>query len=357
MRPVITSDEAHARLVSIFPKAAFDTVLSNPAAGLAVAAMIFVEAVTVGDEGEPPRWARPTTCLWMSEHTLLNHQSDDHRLAWAGAAAGGRKRLEMLHVEWDEELAVAYADNTRETLRDETFAAWREHGALRKKPGVPTNHSGGTWALRQEFADLFEPSLGGNDLADAIERWRDAHMSPEAKLRAVVAEQTADREHEVDVTLPDGTVRRLAPGVASQILRGVIETWAPARLREATVLTISEPGDKVFAADRRLLTRLGLEIDVTRLLPDALLVDLGPVPAEFWLVEAAATDGPIDEARKQRLEGWAAEQNIDPRQCRFLSAFASRNHEAARRRLKDLASGTYAWYLDSPGHELAWYEI
>lgn len=77
----------------------------------------------------------------------------------------------------------------------------------------------------------------------------------------------------------------------------------------------------------------------------------------FWVVEAVATDGPITEGRRANLLAWAHEQNIRADECRFLSAFVARADGAARRRLKDLASGTFAWYADEPHHELAWYEL
>jgi len=129
------------------------------------------------------------------------------------------------------------------------------------------------------------------------------------------------------------------------------------RLKKPVVLTISEPGDKVYLADSAMLAAVGITLNVSTLLPDALIVHVGTTPPAFWIVEAVATDGPIDEDRRQAFLRWAKDQHIPPGSCRFLSAFRSRNSDSARRRLKDLAVGTYAWYEDEPGHELAWYEI
>ena len=96
---------------------------------------------------------------------------------------------------------------------------------------------------------------------------------------------------------------------------------------------------------------------MSTLLPDALLVDIGETPPVFWVIEAVATDGVIDEDRKRSLLRWATQQRIPQDSCRFLSAFGSRNAPPAKRRLKDLATGTYAWYADEPDRELAWYEL
>jgi hypothetical protein len=106
-----------------------------------------------------------------------------------------------------------------------------------------------------------------------------------------------------------------------------------------------------------VLRRLAVVIDTSTLLPDAVLVDIGVDPPTFWIVEVVASDGPIDEDRKRALLHWAVSQRIPEEHCRFLTAFGSRNSGPARRRLKDLAVGTYAWYADEPAYELAWYQV
>jgi len=192
---------------------------------------------------------------------------------------------------------------------------------------------------------------------DRLEAFRENHMSPSGKVKAVVARERGEKAHAVDVTLPDGTVRHLEPGETSIILKGVIEQWAPARLEDPVVLSISEPGEKIYTADSEVMQRLGIVIDAATLVPDALLVDVGSIPPAFWVIEAVASDGPIDEDRKRSLLRWAMKQRIREESCFFLTAFGSRNAAPAKRRLKDLATGTFAWYADEPTHELAWYEL
>jgi len=250
-----------------------------------------------------------------------------------------------------------YGDNTRETLRDEIFPGWLEEGAMRTLPGVKTTSPKGRWALTDAFADLFDPALVGEPLGRRVEEFRETHMSLGGKVKALTARQRGDKTHAVEVVLPDGTVRSLEPGEASMILKGVIEQWAPARLADPVVLTISEPGEKIYTADSDILRQLKLTIDMSTLLPDALLVDIGTLPPQFWIVEAVSSDGPINETRKQALLKWAAKQSVPASACRFLTAFGSRNAFPAKRRLKDLARGTYAWYLDEPEQELAWYDL
>ncbi|OXM57587.1 restriction endonuclease [Amycolatopsis thailandensis] len=357
MREPISPDEAERRLQVIFPRAAFDSVLSSPLAGMAVAACIHVDAVcSSSDDPDIVEWARPSTVVWMSSEAL-SRTSDADRLAWRTAAAKGSKQVEDLHTHWGVPFQPKYKDNSRETLRDETFRKWREHGALRMRPGLPTSSSKPRWALLNDFADLFNPSLTEEDFEQSADEWREKHLDPGTRLRAIHALDTETAAHAVTVTLPNNTTRTLEPGHSSKIIKGVIETWAPARLVQPVVLTISEPGDKVHIGDERTLRALGINIDLANVLPDAVIADIGADPVHFWIIEAVASDGPVSEERRKALLAWAAQQNIKAERCSFLTAFLSRNHAAAKKRLKDIASGTWAWFADEPGHELAWYKV
>ncbi|CAB4892505.1 unannotated protein [freshwater metagenome] len=358
-RELPTLEQCAARLEAVFPRAAFDSTCSNPLAAAAAAAMIYVDAVVDDDTPSPDDvWVRPTTCLWLSDDVYVRADHDS-RTAWRTAALGSNAKRKVVELQksWGLDFNQRYGDNTRETLRDETFPLWLELGAARTRPGVTTTSPLPRWALARTFADLLNPQLTGDALDVAINAWRDARMTPGARMKAHVAQERRAQTHAVEVTLPNGVRRSLEPGAASLILKGVIEDWAPRRLVDPAVLTVSEPGAKIYVADAPLLQRLGMKIDVSTLLPDALLIDVGTDPAEVWMIEAVASDGPIDEPRRRELIDWAATQRIPPADCRFLTAFVSRNDGPAKRRLKDLAEGTYAWYLDEPQSELLWTKI
>lgn len=352
MRPVVAPAEAETRLKAVFGEA-FDTTLSNRLAAYAVVALLYIDAVA---DGDPEVWARPSTVYWLTPDVLEHRTSDEERAAWRAAAAANSKKVVSLLAEWGLAGERIYADTTRETLRDETWRKMHELGAMRRRPGVPTASPKPTWALEPHFADLFDPTLEGDDLRKAILKWVDTHLPVGARLKVQVARRNANQGVATQVTLPDGTVRYLEAGGSSLILKGVIEQWAPAKLGTPHVLAISEPGDKIYVGDSQLLGTLGVKIDVGKLLPDALLADLdGDV--SFWVVEAVASDGPVTEARKAELIKWAESQMIAPERLHFLTAFLSRNAGPARRRLKDLAEGTAAWFLDEPEMELLWVPI
>ena len=320
--------------------------------------MLYVNAVV--DDDVPSAigstWARPSTVLWMSD-AAYGHDTADERSAWHAAALRNHGKVVALLREWGESFEPWYRDNSRETLRDETFPRWLGYGALRYREGVRTTSSEPRWALSASFADLFDPDLTGSALDEAVGVWRENHLNPGDMLKVRTARVRDQKQYTVTVDLPGGGTRILEPGAASLVLKGVVEQWAPARLGEPIVLTISEPGKKLRVADDETLSAVGLRVDVSLMVCDALIVDLASRPATFWMIEAVASDGPIDEDRRRDFLRWAEEHHIPAGTCRFLTAFTSRHSPAARRRLKDLAVGTSAWYADEPDCELSWSKI
>lgn len=306
------------------------------------------------DENLP--YARPTTGLWMNAE-LITIENHDQRNAWYEAHLIGQAAATALQKEWSVETEPWYATNSRESIRKGLYIICAQYGAMSMGVGVKTNAGDARWIMHRSFAKLFDPALQGTGLRQAIDEWTDTAMDPEQRLRAVVARERRSTSTSISVVLPNGESRQLSPGESSLILKGVIEVWAEQRLREPEVLTISEPGDKKAYVDERRLAAVGININVSDLLPDSLIVDMGFRPAEFWVIEAVATGGPVDERRKAKFIEWAETQRIRPEQLRFLNAFISRNDTAAKRHLMDLATGTYAWYLDEPTRELAWNSI
>ncbi len=350
LRPVIGRNLAAERLLKIFPREAFDTNLSSPVSAAGVAALIYVGAV--GADADTV-WARPSTALWMQEEVLTGAAAEDRRLAWGKAAMRGRESVATLLASWGMTFKQWYAQDTRESLRDDSWNLLYENNAMVTRPGVKTTSSAARWALADHFADLFDPALEGEDLETAIVTWAETHMTTSARAKAMAVRDHARSADAVRVIFPNGSVRLLEPGHASLILKGVVEEWAPRKLHTPLVLAISEPGEKQAYVDEQRLRTLGVSISVSQLLPDALLFDAGG-DGTFWVVEAVHTDGPIDVGRKAQLLDWATAQQIPAQQVAFLTAFESRNAGPAKRRLKDLAPGTFAWFRDEPAFELRW---
>ncbi|MEE2570757.1 BsuBI/PstI family type II restriction endonuclease [Pseudarthrobacter sp. J64] len=288
---------------------------------------------------------------------LISITDEERRRRWYAVSRSTKNKTHELMASWDIGLTQWYADNSREPLRDDVFHPWSELGAILGAPHLDTTSPAPRWILRRSFAQLFDPSLHGEELQEAVDTWIQTHMSASARLRASLANARARATLSLPVRMPDGTTRDLAPGKSSEIIQGVIQGWAIVRLKDPAVLAISEPGEKFHTADATIFAAAGISIDVSNLLPDILIVDLGTTPMDIWVVEVVATDGPIHERRKRKLMEWAAQQGLPPENLRYLTAFLSRNHSAAKRLMPSLAAGTHAWFLDEPELELSWAEI
>lgn len=100
---------------------------------------------------------------------------------------------------------------------------------------------------------------------------------------------------------------------------------------------------------------LGLRIDAARVLPDIMLVSVGDSGDSTHLVfvEVVATDGPMNEVRKNSLLAYVRESGFPEEQCIFGTAFEDRAHNAFRKCLPTLAWGSFAWFRTEP-NRLIW---
>lgn len=210
---------------------AFDTSMSNPLAGYAVACLIYVGAVA--DE-DPSTWARPSTVLWQLPSILESRTSDDDRHTWRDAAARGSKQVAALISRWGITDQRRYQDNSRESLRDETWRNLHNHSAMRKRTGLPTSSSKPIWALEPHFADLFEPSLDGDELTDAINQWIATHLDASARLKVQVA-------HHRQASACGRRVREGGRDLCRGRGNGDVEAHAAAARRVRGVRAIADP--------------------------------------------------------------------------------------------------------------------
>jgi len=192
-------------------------------------------------------------------------------------------------------------------------------------------------------------------LTAAIADWQSKHLSKAAIARVHLVKQGAAATHDaIAVTFPNGEIRSLKPGPSSVITKAVIESFAPKFLKQPAVLWLSESGNKVVARDESLASGLGLQIDVSKALPDIILIDLGEDSAGTDMVvvfiEVVATDGPIDRERKRALTSLALDAGFNEHHLAFLTAYHDRSHTAFKKSFSDLAWGSFAWCASEPDH-------
>lgn len=243
-----------------------------------------------------------------------------------------------------------YADTSREPIRDETLReALVVLGAAIEDESVPTTSMKPRYALQKEFSALFDPDLSGAELDIAIETWQKAFLNKGALARIAINRAGAgSKDGHVLVTYPNGETRRMKPGDSSIITRAVVEVFATTYLQAPAVLFLSESGNKVISRDEELSAKLGLAIKADKNLPDTILVDLGPEHPLLVFVEVVASDGPINERRKEALQALAMEAGFPLEHTAFVTAYMDRSGSPFKKTVDALAWGSYAWFVSEP---------
>ena len=243
-----------------------------------------------------------------------------------------------------------YADNTREPIRDETLRdGLVAVGAVTKREDLPTTSGLPRYALKSDFAALFDPALDGEGLEKAIAAFQTAHLSKSALARiSIMLAGAAASEAGILVTFPNKETRTLAPGPSSIIARAVIEEFTVRFLVKPTVLWLSESGNKVVARDDKLAGAIGLKIEADKNLPDLILADLGPHDPLLVFVEVVATDGAVTARRKEAMLELTDAAGFPRGQVAFLTAYRDRDSVGFRKTVSALAWGSFAWFVSEP---------
>jgi hypothetical protein len=333
---LLTREQVRDRLLQVFPQgAALRGNITNPTAASTVFTALYIDAIEGSGE-----WLGPKHVYRMTEEQAA--QTDPASRATYVAVIRNPRGV-VPGARW-------YADNTREGIRDDTL---REGlvaiGAVIERAGVPTTSSKPRYALTAAFADLFNPTLEGEALTQAIATWQAEALNKGALARlAIVRRGAGVSTDQVLVTFPNRETRRMKPGPSSEITKAVVEVFAPAFLTDPAVVFLSESGNKVVARDDELARSIGLAIQADKNLPDTILVDLGPAHPLLVFVEVVATDGPISQRRKEALEELVAEAGFPAEHVAFVTAYLDRSAGPFKKTVDSLAWGSYAWFAAEP---------
>ncbi|MBG1252523.1 BsuBI/PstI family type II restriction endonuclease [Burkholderia pseudomallei] len=335
--------EIQARLLSIFPAG---LEMRGPLTREMAAKTIWVFLYGGMVEGQE-RLLRPSHVYFYTEDQALL-TDDDERLDWVKSSR--RPGFRPNGVRW-------YADTTREPIRDETIRlGFLDIGAVGKILGVATTSSKPIYYLKEDFAALFDPGLTDEALTGAVDAWQKKHLSPAARARmALLAAGKIKRTDQVEVACPDGAIVKLEPGLSSLISKGVVEEFAKYFVENAALLWLSESGAKVSHQDDVTAKSLGLNIDASKVLPDIILANVGESGDDTALIfiEVVASDGPMNQGRKDALLAYVRKANFPEEQCYFGTAFEDRADSAFKKAVPTLAWGSFIWFRSEP-ERLMW---
>jgi hypothetical protein len=334
--PYATRELVAERLLLIFPEGTPNrTYCVRELSASTVFTMIYIGAV----EG--------SGCHLAPKHV---YRMTEEQAAKADTSAREAYAQDAIKPGFATQGARWYADNTREPIRDETL---REGlvaiGAVTAREDLPTTSSKPRYALKADFAALFDPALKDAALAKAIDDFQAMNLTPSALARvSIMRSGAAGAASGVLVTFPNGETRHLAPGPSSIISKAVIEVFARQFLDRPAVLWLSESSAKVVASDDKLAAAVGLKIEADKNLPDIILADLGPADPLIVFVEVVATDGAITTRRQKALFALTDGARFKRSQVALLTAYQDREAAAFKKTVSGLAWGSFAWFASEP---------
>lgn len=326
-----------SRLPEIFPEGVdHRNYLTRDIAAKTVFVMFYAGAVDGYD-----RWIRPNQVTRMTDRQA-NDRMASSRGRWAERSRQPSRKT--IPGRW-------YADNTREPIRDETIRLGLiPVGAVVEREGLSTTSSLPRYALRKEFAALLTCSKAA--FRQEAARWRAENLTAGALARLQLLHRGVGRRstgERVEVTLPNGSVRRMSPGPSSEISKAVIEDFTNRFLEEPGVVFLSESSEKVVSRDDELARSIGLDIDAGKVLPDIILVDLGPRTPLLVFVEVVATDGPVSESRKHALLKVAQAAGYEEEGIAFVTALRDRGAMGVFRKVSSvIAWNSFVWFASEP---------
>jgi hypothetical protein len=232
-----------------------------------------------------------------------------------------------------------YAPNTRETVRRQTMHQFCDAGIALYNPDKPDRAVNSPQAVYQ--------------IAPAALELLQTYGSPEwpARLTAylseretLVARYAKEREqNRIPVVTAEGKEITLSPGEHSDLIRAIIEDFAPRFAPGSVLVYAGDTGDKWGYFDKALLTSLDVEVDSHGKMPDVVL----HYPEKNWLllVESVTSHGPVNGKRHEELVSLFAGATAG---LVFVTAFPTRSVMA--RYLNDIAWETEVWVADAPSH-------
>lgn len=235
--------------------------------------------------------------------------------------------------------AKDYAPNTRETVRRQTMHQFVNAGIALYNPDKPDRPVNSPKAVYQIEATTlrFLRTFG-------TPPWHGKLTSYLAKRKTLAARYAKEREqNRIPVKIAPGKKITLSPGEHSELIRAIIEEFAPRFVPGGALVYASDTGDKWGYFDAPLLSELGVNVDFHGKMPDVAFF----CPKRNWLllVESVTSHGPVDGKRHAELSQLFASSKAG---LVYVTAFPNRS--IMGRYLSEIAWETEVWVADAPSH-------
>jgi hypothetical protein len=232
-----------------------------------------------------------------------------------------------------------YAPNTRETIRRQSMHQFCDAGIAVYNPDEPDRPVNSPKAVYQ-----IEPTVLTLLRTFGTPAWKDALTEFLTRRETLVARYAKERKHaRIRVKIARGKKITLSPGEHSNLIRAIIEEFAPRFAPGSVLVYAGDTGDKWGYFDAPLLAGLGVAVNPHGKMPDVVLY----YESKNWLllVESVTSHGPVDGKRHAELSKLFADSTAG---LVYVTAFPSR--AIMSRYLGEIAWETEVWVADAPSH-------
>jgi hypothetical protein len=232
-----------------------------------------------------------------------------------------------------------YAPNSRETFRRYTMHQFVDAGIALYNPDDPTrpvNSPKAVYQIAPEALELIK--MHGTD------SWVKALYNFIDVKHTLAARYAKEREHnKLPVKLKNGLEFQISPGEHSELIKAIIEEFAPRFTPGAQLIYAGDTGEKWGYFDAVTLEELGVVVDSHGKMPDVMLY----WPENNWLilVESVTSHGPVNPKRHAELARLFEDSTVG---IVYVTAFPTRS--IMGKYLGDIAWETEVWVADSPSH-------
>jgi len=238
-----------------------------------------------------------------------------------------------------------YAENTRETIRDDSVAPMVNAGVLIPNPDDPKRPKNSS-----KFCYQIEPAALEVLWAYGTEEWADRLATYRAS-RTSLAERYRRARADALITVPvsDDEVITLSPSgqnvLIDQILRAFRRRFAPG----SQVLYVGDAADKFKHLKVAEMAALGVVFTPASKIPDVILY----LEERGWLIliEAAFSGGPVDGKRYDELTGLFVGA---AGKARLIMVTAFETRRAMYPYVESLSWESEVWFADEPDHLVHW---
>jgi hypothetical protein len=232
----------------------------------------------------------------------------------------------------------SYKPNTRESVRRFTVHQFMQAAIAIQNPDAtrPINSPDTVYQIEPTCLALVK-SFGTPEYELRLKGFKAAQVGLAAKYA-----KRRDMALVPVVIAPDKTIK-LSAGEHSELIKKIIEEFAPRFLPGGSLVYVGDTGDKMGYFDKELLESLGVIVDEHGKMPDAIVY----FKEKEWLIlaEAVTSHGPVDAKRHEELA--LLFKDAAPSLV-YVSTFPDRR--TFTKYIEAISWETEVWLADNPSH-------